>query len=73
MNSRFSRMFDGIGGTGWWVIILFFIFIAFQDSWSDISISDWVPFLILLLILCSCGRGNQDDYDYMNNANCSCS
>lgn len=52
MKSRFSKVFDCLGGTGWWVIVLFFLFIAFQDSWSDISIRDWIPFLILLLMVC---------------------
>ena len=45
---------DGFGA-GWWIIILFFLFLAFQDCWADIDICAWIPFLILLLITCSCG------------------
>ena len=45
---------DGIFG-GWWIIILFFLFLAFGESWVDIDIMAWIPFLIILLILCSCG------------------
>ena len=44
---------DGFFGTGWWIIILFFL--AFGDTWVDIDIMAWIPFLILLLITCSCG------------------
>ena len=25
---------DGFFGTGWWIIILFFLFLAFGDSWG---------------------------------------
>jgi len=56
-----DRFFGGCGceggffGAGWWIIILFFLFLAFGDSWCDINIMDWIPFLIILLILCSCG------------------
>ncbi len=39
---------------GWWIIGLFFLFIIFQDTWRDIEIEDWIPFLILVLILCAC-------------------
>ncbi|MBQ6632241.1 MAG: hypothetical protein IJH55_09140 [Romboutsia sp.] len=46
---------DGFFGTGWWIIILFFLFLAFGDTWNEICIADWIPFLILLLITCSCG------------------
>ena len=46
---------DGFFGTGWWIIILFFLFLAFGDTWVDIDIMAWIPFLILLLIACSCG------------------
>ena len=55
--SKLSRLFgnDGcLGGGAWWIIILFFLFLAFQECWSDICITDWIPFLILLLIVCSC-------------------
>lgn len=47
---------DGIfGGCGWWIIILFFLFLAFGDTWAEIDICAWIPFLILLLITISCG------------------
>ena len=74
MNSSLTRVFESLGGTGWWVIVLFFLFLAFQDAWSDICITDWIPFLILLLIVCSCG-GVDDDCDYVDNNinyNCNC-
>ncbi|KXZ40215.1 hypothetical protein SAMN05661008_00233 [Alkalithermobacter thermoalcaliphilus JW-YL-7 = DSM 7308] len=45
---KFFKDFDG-----WWIIVLLFLFLAFQDC-TDISIEDWIPFLIILLILCSC-------------------
>jgi hypothetical protein len=44
--SRFFKDFDG-----WWIIVLFFLFLVFQDCWQEISLKDWIPFLILLLIL----------------------
>ncbi|MGL5695148.1 MAG: hypothetical protein ACRCXA_13800 [Peptostreptococcaceae bacterium] len=52
-----SRLFgEGGGFTGaWWIIVLFFLFLAFGDCWTDIDIIAWIPFLILLLITCSCG------------------
>ena len=65
-----ERLFgnDGFFGAGaWWIIVLFFLFLAFGDSWVDIDIMvsmpfliillrmAWIPFLIVLLILCSCG------------------
>lgn len=52
-----SRFFGkgGFDGGAWWIIVLFFLFLAFGDSWCDIDIMSWVPFLILLLIACSCG------------------
>ena len=69
--SKLSRLFgnDGcLGGGAWWIIILFFLFLAFQECWSDICITDWIPFLILLLIVCSCGNMDGDcgclDHDY---------
>jgi len=51
---------DGIFG-GWWIIVLFFLFLAFQDCWSEIDICAWIPFLILLLITVSCGICGDDD------------
>ncbi|MGL4911336.1 MAG: hypothetical protein ACRC3Y_02780 [Romboutsia sp.] len=54
-----DRLFGGCGeglfGGAWWIIILFFLFLAFGESWVDIDIMAWIPFLIVLLILCSCG------------------
>ena len=53
-----DRLFgeDGFFGAGaWWIIVLFFLFLAFGESWVDIDIMAWIPFLILLLITCSCG------------------
>ena len=59
MSSKLSRIFGGcdgfVGGGAWWIIVLFFLFLAFQECWSEICITDWIPFLILLLIVCSCG------------------
>ena len=59
MSSKLSRIFGGCdgfcGGGAWWIIVLFFLFLAFQECWSEICITDWIPFLILLLIVCSCG------------------
>ena len=49
-----DRLFgeDGFFGAGaWWIIVLFFLFLAFGESWVDIDIMAWIPFLILLLIL----------------------
>ena len=46
---------DGFFGTGWWIIILFFLFLAFGETWVDIDIMALIPFLILLLITCYCG------------------
>ena len=52
---------DGFFGNGaWWIIVLFFLFLAFGDVWEDIDICAWIPFLILLLITISCG-GFLDD------------
>lgn len=42
-------------GCAWWIIILFFLFLAFQDCWAEMDLCAWIPFLILLLILCECG------------------
>ncbi|MGL6106030.1 hypothetical protein [Romboutsia sp.] len=51
-----DRLFgEGGFGGGIWIIVLFFLFLAFQDCWSEIEICDWIPFLILLLIVCGCG------------------
>lgn len=52
----------GIGmGCGWAIVVLFFLFLAFQDCWEDFDICSWIPFLILLLIACGCGFGGIDD------------
>ena len=77
MNSSLTRMFECLGGPGWWIIVLFFLFLAFQECWAEICITDWIPFLILLLIVCSCGIGDNDcdynDSNYMeNNLSCGC-
>ncbi len=45
---------DGALGGAWWIIVLFFLFLAFGETWCEIDIMAWVPFLILLLITCSC-------------------
>ena len=53
-----DRLFgnDGcFGGGAWWIIVLFFLFLAFGDCWDELCITDLIPFLIVLLILCSCG------------------
>ncbi len=72
MSSKLSRIFDCVGGaSAWWIIILFFLFLAFQECWSEICITDWIPFLILLLIVCSCGA--DDDCGCLdNNFDCGC-
>ena len=68
MNRKLSRMFECIGGSGWWIIILFF-----QECFVDICLSDWIPFLILLLIVCSCDCDDNDCYDnYQNGYTCGC-
>ena len=62
-SKMLERLFgnDGFFGAGaWWIIVLFFLFLAFQECWSEICITDWIPFLILLLIVCSCGRIDGD-------------
>lgn len=63
-----SRIFGGcdgfFGGGAWWIIVLFFLFLAFQECFTEICITDWIPFLILLLIVCSCGMdGCVEDFD----------
>ena len=55
MLDRFFGNDGFFGSGGWWIIILFFLFLAFGDSWVDIYIMAWIPFLILLLITVSCG------------------
>ena len=61
MLSRFFGEGGCFGGGAWWIIVLFFLFLAFGDSWCDIDIMAWIPFLILLLIACSCGGVLGDD------------
>ena len=52
----------GFFGMGRWIIILFFLFLAFGETWVDIDICAWIPFLILLLIVCaSTGIDGVDD------------
>ncbi|WP_278683005.1 hypothetical protein [Paraclostridium bifermentans] len=52
-----DRLFGGEDfGCGWIIIVLFFLFLAFGETWVDIDIMAWIPFLILLLILCGCGE-----------------
>jgi len=43
---------------GWWIIVLFFLFLVFQDALDEICLSDWIPFLILLLILIAFDDGD---------------
>ena len=52
-----DRLFGKCGefGGSWWIIVLFFLFLAFGETWCEIDIVSWIPFLILLLIVCSCG------------------
>ena len=71
MNSSLTRMFNSLGGTGWWIIVLFFLFLVFQECWADICITDWIPFLILLLIVCSCSLSNDDCDCIENNMDCN--
>ena len=63
MLERFFGGCDGgLFGMGWWIIILFFLFLAFGETWVDIDICAWIPFLILLLIVCaSTGIDGVDD------------
>lgn len=54
-NKMLDRFFgEGGFGCAWWIIVLFFLFLAFGDSWNELDIMAWIPFLILLLILLSC-------------------
>ena len=50
----------GFFGGAWRIIVLFFLFLAFGDTWVDIDIMAWIPFLILLLIVCG-SMGIEDD------------
>lgn len=54
MSNMLERLFGGNeGGFGaWWIIVLFFLFLAFKDVWCEIDIYSWIPFLIVLLIVC---------------------
>ncbi|WP_297134411.1 hypothetical protein [Terrisporobacter sp.] len=53
---------EGFFGNGaWWIIILFFLFLAFGETWVDIDICAWIPFLILLLIVCASSGFGFDD------------
>ena len=61
LDRFFGNCEGGFFGAGWWIIILFFLILAFQDCWEDIDICAWIPFLILLLIVCSCGGFGIDD------------
>ncbi len=54
MAGDLERALGGLGYDAWWIIILFFLFLSFGDTWSEIVIIDWIPFLILLLIVCCC-------------------
>jgi hypothetical protein len=74
VSGKLTRMFDCFGGGGgWWIIVLFFLFLVFQECWSEICITDWIPFLILLLIVCSCGeQGDRDCGCLDNNFDCGC-
>ncbi|HSQ88147.1 hypothetical protein [Romboutsia sp.] len=54
MLSRFFGEGGCFDGGAWWIIVLFFLFLAFGEGWCDIDIMSWIPFLILLLIACSC-------------------
>ncbi len=51
---------EGFFVGAWWIIVLFFLFLAFSETWVDIDIMAWVPFLILLLITCSSGGFFED-------------
>ena len=55
MLDRFFGNGGFFGAGAWWIIVLFFLFLAFGDTWADIDITAWIPFLILLLIAISCG------------------
>ncbi|EQK41798.1 MULTISPECIES: hypothetical protein [Paraclostridium] len=55
MLDRFFGNDGCFGGGAWWIIVLFFLFLAFGETWAEIDVCAWIPFLILLLIACSCG------------------
>ena len=38
LDRFFGNCEGGFFGAGWWIIILFFLFLAFQDCWEDIDI-----------------------------------
>jgi hypothetical protein len=50
-----DRLFGECGFSKIWIIVLFFLFLAFQECWAEIDICTWIPFLILLLIVCGSG------------------
>lgn len=50
-----DRLFGEGGFSGIWIVVLFFLFLVFQDCWAEIDICAWIPFLILLLIVCGAG------------------
>ena len=54
MLDRFFGNDGCFGGGAWWIIVLFFLFLAFGETWAEIDVCAWIPFLILLLIACSC-------------------
>lgn len=56
MLERFFGEDGFMCGCGIWIIVLFFLFLAFQDSCVDIDLAAWIPFLILLLIVCGAGE-----------------
>ena len=76
MSNKLTRFFGDngfFGGGAWWIIVLFFLFLSFQECWSEICITDWIPFLILLLIVCSCGEMGDEDCGCLdNNYDCGC-
>ena len=50
-----DRLFCEETTGAWCIIVVFFLFLVFGETWSEIDIVSWIPFLILLLIACSCG------------------
>ncbi len=50
-----DRLFCEETTGAWWIIVLFFLFLVFGETWSEIDIVSWIPFLIVLLRACSCG------------------
>ncbi|GAA0697778.1 hypothetical protein GCM10008904_02150 [Paraclostridium ghonii] len=61
MLDRFFGECGCFGGGAWWIIVLFFLFLAFGETWAEIDLCAWIPFLILLLITCSCAGFFEDD------------